>query len=53
MKLLIKENGQALVEYVVVSLGVLIGIFTINKYMLPALNTLYDLIAYILSLPIP
>jgi Flp pilus assembly pilin Flp len=48
-----QESGQAMVEYVIVTMAVIAGVLTINTFILPPLNDLYELIADIISLPFP
>ena len=47
------EKGQAMVEYAIIAAGILVGVVVINSILVPALNTFYELIAFILSYPIP
>jgi len=48
-----QERGQAMVEYVIVTMAVVAGVLTINTFILPPLNDLYRLIADMISLPFP
>jgi hypothetical protein len=47
------QRGQAMVEYVIVTMAVIAGVLTINSFVLPPLNDLYSLIADMISLPFP
>jgi len=48
-----QESGQAMVEYVIVTMAVIAGVLTINSFVLPPLNDLYTLMADMISLPFP
>ena len=53
LRIIKQESGQAMVEYVIVTMAVIAGVLTINTFILPPLNDLYELIADIVSLPFP
>lgn len=53
LRIIKQERGQAMVEYVIVTMAVVAGVLTINTFILPPLNDLYRLIADIISLPFP
>jgi len=48
-----QEPGQAMVEYAIIAGGVAIAFFAFNLTIIPHLNDFYELIAKMLSLPIP
>ena len=48
-----KEEGQAMVEYVIVTTYLIAGVIAINTFIVPPLNDLYALIANVVSLPYP
>lgn len=52
-RIITQESGQAMVEYVIVTMAVLLGVLAINASIVPPLNDLYELIADIVSLPFP
>ena len=51
--ILTQERGQAMIEYIIVTMAVIAGVLTINSFVLPPLNDLYTLIADMISLPFP
>jgi Flp pilus assembly pilin Flp len=53
LRIIKQEKGQAMVEYVVVTMAVIAGVLTINTFILPPLNDLYTLMADMISLPFP
>jgi Flp pilus assembly pilin Flp len=53
LRIIKEESGQAMIEYVIVTMAVIAGVLTINTFILPPLNDLYELIADIVSLPFP
>jgi Flp pilus assembly pilin Flp len=53
LRIIKQERGQAMVEYVVVTMAVIAGVLTINTFILPPLNDLYTLMADMISLPFP
>ncbi len=53
MRLMLQENGQAMVEYVIVSVAVVAGVLTFNELVIPRIAFLYELIANIVCLPFP
>ena len=53
LRIIKQESGQAMIEYVIVTMAVIAGVLTINTFILPPLNDLYELIADIVSLPFP
>jgi len=42
-----------MVEYVIVTTYVIVGVIAINSFIVPPLNDLYSLIANVVSLPFP
>ena len=53
LRIIKQESGQGMIEYVIVTMAVIAGVLTINTFILPPLNDLYELIADIVSLPFP
>ncbi len=53
MQLMRQENGQAMVEYVIVTGAVILGVLTFNKLVIPQIVFLYKFISTIVSLPFP
>ena len=47
------DQGQAMVEYVIVTTYLIAGVIAINTFIVPPLNDLYALIANVVSLPYP
>ncbi len=53
MRLIQQESGQAMVEYVIISVAILAGVLTFNELVIPRIAFLYEFIANIVSLPFP
>jgi len=53
LRIIKQESGQAMVEYVIVTMAVICGVLAINASIVPPLNDLYELIADVVSLPFP
>lgn len=53
MQLMRQENGQAMVEYVIVTGAVILGVLTFNKLVIPQIVFLYKFISTIVCLPFP
>ncbi|MDJ0780970.1 MAG: hypothetical protein QNJ22_03320 [Desulfosarcinaceae bacterium] len=47
------EDGQAMVEYLIIAGAVLAGALALNGLLVPPLNELYIFITDVISLPIP
>jgi len=53
MQLMRQENGQAMVEYVIVAAAVVIGVLAFNELVIPRIVFLYRFIGCMVSLPFP
>ena len=47
------QNGQGMVEYVVVAAAVVVGAIATNSLIIPPLNDLYEFMACMFSIPFP
>ncbi len=48
-----KQEGQGMVEYIVIAAGVVLGAIATNSLIIPPLNDLYELMACMFSIPFP
>ena len=48
-----KQNGQGMVEYVIVAAAIVLGAIATNSLIIPPLNDLYELMAGMFSIPFP
>ena len=53
MRLILQENGQAMVEYVIVSAAIVAGVLAFNELVIPQIVFLYKFIGSIVSMPFP
>ena len=53
MRFMLQENGQAMVEYVIVSAAIVAGVLAFNELVIPQIVFLYKFIGSIVSMPFP